>query len=147
MRKDISSGAYSPSEVVNALEYLSKNIGVYFVDEIKKQFLADKISFFSDDANRDNYILVASYGYIKDKEPIVMDRKWELMNKVVSSRKPLLIQNGVIYYPEIQKLKIKPQPKIVSSMVLPMIVNNRVIGILNIARISPKKGLLNLSSI
>jgi len=32
MRKDISSGAYSPSEVVNALEYLSKNIGVYFVD-------------------------------------------------------------------------------------------------------------------
>jgi len=76
-----------------------------------------------------------------------MDRKWELMNKVVSSRKPLLIQNGVIYYPGIQKLKIKPQPKIVSSMVLPMIVNNRVIGILNIARISPKKGLLNLSSI
>jgi signal transduction histidine kinase len=139
MRKDISCATYSPNEVVNSLEYLSKNIGVYFVDEIKKQFLADKISFFSYDANRDNYVLVASYGYIKDKEPIVMDRKWKLMNKVVSSRKPLLIQNGVIYYPEIQKLKIKPQPKIVSSMVLPMIVNNRVIGVLNIARISPKK--------
>jgi len=138
-RKDISSSAYSPNEIVNALEYLSKNIGVYFVDEIKKQFLADKISFFSYDVHKDNYVLVASYGYIKDKEPIAMDRKWELMNKVVSSRKPLLIQNGVIHYPEIQKLKIKPQPKIVSSMVLPMIVNNRVIGVLNIARISPKK--------
>ncbi|MFN3550746.1 MAG: ATP-binding protein, partial [Endomicrobiia bacterium] len=65
------------------------------------------------------------------------------IQKAVSLRKPLLIQNGIIHYPELKKLDIKPQPKIISSMVLPIVSNKNVIGVLNIARLSPKKEKFN----
>lgn len=142
VKEDMMAVSDLHSQIDLAINYLNKEIGEKIVKKLKEIFFADKVSLFNYDIEKNNYILIASYGFLKDQEePIVMDRKWQLMQKVISTHKPLLIQNGMIHYPEIKKLKIKPQPEVISSMIFPLITISKkeVIGVLNIARISPKK--------
>ncbi|MCX7910734.1 MAG: GAF domain-containing sensor histidine kinase [Endomicrobia bacterium] len=129
----------SSQEGINLLESIISEVSNYFVGLLKRRFLADKISLFIYDHNEGNYVLVAQHSYEITEEPTKISRSWKLMQKVLAAKKSMLIQDGVIHYPELSKLKVKFQPKIVSSIIVPFIVGEEVIGIVNIARLSPKK--------
>lgn len=130
---------YSDIQSIEFYEKLLKEVFDRILKKIKKRFTADRVSLFSYSDRIKNYKLISSYGLKIYEHPTVVSRQTILINYVLQKKKPLLIQNGAIYYPEFKKLKVKPQPKIVSSMVIPIIVSQRIIGILNIARMFPKK--------
>jgi len=130
---------YSDIQTIEFYENLLKDVFNKILKKIKKKFTADRISLFSYDDRIRNYKLISSYGLKIYEEPTVVTRQMVLINYALQKKKPLLIQDGVIHYPEFKKLKIKPQPKIISSMVIPIIIAQKIIGFLNIARMFPKK--------
>jgi signal transduction histidine kinase len=130
---------YSDIQSIEFYEKLLKEAFDRILKKIKTRFTADRVSLFSYSDRIKNYQLISSYGLKVYEHPTVVTRQTILINYALQKKKPLLIQNGVIYYPEFEKLKVKPQPKIISSMVIPVIVSQRIIGILNIARMFPKK--------
>gem|GEM_PF-1712835 len=130
---------YSDIQSIEFYEKLLKKVFDRILKKIKTRFTADRVSLFSYSDRIKNYQLISSYGLKVYEHPTVVSRQTILINYALQKKKPLLIQNGVIYDPEFKKLKVKPQPKIISSMVIPVIVSQRIIGILNIARMFPKK--------
>jgi len=130
---------YSDIQSIEFYEKLLKEVFDRILKKIKRRFTADRVSLFSYSDRIKNYQLISSYGLKVYEHPTVVSRQTILINYALQKKKPLLIQNGAIYYPEFKKLKVKPQPKIISSMVIPIIVSQRIIGILNIARMFPKK--------
>jgi signal transduction histidine kinase len=130
---------YSDIQSIEFYEKLLKEVFDRILKKIKKRFTADRVSLFSYSDRIKNYQLISSYGLKIYEHPTVVSQQTILINYALQKKKPLLIQNGAIYYPEFKKLKVKPQPKIVSSMVIPVIVSQRIIGILNIERMFPKK--------
>jgi len=130
---------YSDIQSIEFYEKLLKEVFDRILKKIKRRFTADRVSLFCYSERIKNYQLISSYGLKVYEHPTVVSRQTILINYALQKKKPLLIQNGAIYYPEFKKLKVKPQPKIISSMVIPIIVSHRIIGILNIARMFPKK--------
>lgn len=123
------------SLVNSTLDRISQETKKFLVNFFK----LDKMSIFLYDSLKENYVLAASYKYRIIKTPTVLERDWLLINKAIKDKKPMLLQNGYIHYPEFKELKIKSQPKIVSSIILPLKIGDYIIGVINMARLSPLK--------
>lgn len=123
------------SLVNSILDRISKKTKEFLV----KFFNLDKMSLFLYDSLKENYVLVASYKYKILKTPTVLERDWFLVKKAIKDKKPMLLQNGFMHYPEFKKLKIKHQPEIISSIILPLKVGDYIMGVINMARLSPLK--------
>ncbi len=121
------------------LDNLMNNIGKEVVKRIQKFFYADRTSLFNYDAVKNNYILVASYGPMKDKGLLENKHNFQLMEKVISEKRPLFIPDGIFYYSKLQKLNIKPKRGDISLIVLPMVSNKSVFGVLEILKFCSKK--------
>lgn len=128
-------------EVAEKTNQIRNLFGVKIVDLISKKFLADKISLFLYNPSLGNYTLVASKNYeIEDKNtPVVLSNDWKFVKQAIEQKTPLMLQNGTIRYPKFKKLKIKPQPDMISSLVIPLVIGENVVGILNVGRLKEDK--------
>lgn len=128
-------------EVSKKITQIIHLLGAYIVNLISKEFLVDKISLFLYEPSVGKYVLVASKNYeIKDKNvPVFLSLEWEFVNRALKEKTPLMLQNGTIHYPKFKKLKFKPQPDIISSLVIPIVFGENVYGVLNAARLKKYK--------
>ncbi len=139
-KKEVS--VYSSyNRMAQQVEQLINFIGEKLVDFISKKFLADKISLFMYDVVSNKYVLVASKNYkIEDKnKPLYISEEWKFVNMAIKNKKNLILQDGEMRYPVFKKLNFKPQPDIISSLVMPIVVGENVLGVLNVARLKEDK--------
>lgn len=134
LKPAISSFSLSPVEAEEKIDILLKFISKELVKFISKKFLVDKISLFFYDTNTEDYILYGSKNYEIKKEPVVLSKSWLLIKEVLKEKKMFLIQDGIIHYPKVKKITTRLQPNIVSSIIIPLMIGNEVLGIINLAR-------------
>lgn len=123
-------------------EYLENLISTLFENvtkKIVKLFNADKVSIFLYDTEEEKYKLISSYGFKTDDKNITVQDNWGIINYVLKNKKSLLLQNGINKYPPFRK--IKPNIRINSSLVVPLLMGETIFGVMCISRVFPDKRL------